>query len=278
MARLKARRAAIDFWPGFVDAMATLLLVITFLLAVFVIGQFVLANLLSGRDRTLAQLQIQIAELSDLLALEKTTATKLEAKLAGLLASLAQAEEEKKTLSGSLAREQEISARGARQALLLNQQLAALRAQLESLEAALEAGEAQDRANKARIADLGKRLNAALARKVQELARYRSDFMAALRDLLKDREGFEIVGDRFILQSEVLFDSGSARINPRGKFELRKVAEVMIEIGRKIPPKIDWVLRVDGHTDIQPIRTRRFPSNWHLSAARAVAVVEFLIA
>ncbi len=274
----KYRRTSVDFWPGFVDAMATLLLVITFLLAVFVVGQFVLANLLSGRDRALAQLQSQIAELADLLALEKKQKTSLEEKLAGLTASLAEAQAKRKALALALGEEQKLSQAATAQAELLNQQIAALRKQLQTLQAALEASEKRDRKNKTQIANLGRRLNAALAQKVQELARHRSAFMAALRGLLKDRDGFEIVGDRFIFQAEVLFDSGSAEISPRGKFELRKITDVMAKVGKDIPAKVDWVLRVDGHTDIQPIRTEQFPSNWHLSVARAVAVVEFLAA
>ena len=274
----KYRRSAVDFWPGFVDAMATLLLVITFLLAVFVIGQFVLTNLLSGRDRALAQLQIQIAELANLLALEKNNSASLQEKLAGLASSLAKAQTDNKSLSALLAKEKETSQTAIAQAELLNQQIAALRKQLQIIEAALEASEARDKESQARIAELGRRLNTALAQKVQELAKHQSQFMAALRNLLKDRKGFEIAGDRFIFQSEVLFDSGSAAISPRGKFELRKVSEVMAQIAQDIPDKVDWVLRVDGHTDVQPIRTEQFPSNWHLSSARAVSVVEFLIA
>ena len=274
----KYKRGGIDFWPGFVDAMATLLLVITFLLAVFVIGQFVLVDLLAGRDRSLAQLRSQVAELADLLALEKKQTASLEEQLAGLTSSLAQAQDENKNLSLALSEEKKLSQAAAAQAALLNQQIAALRKQLQTLTAALEASEERDRKNKAQIADLGRRLNVALAQKVQELARHRSAFMAALRDLLKDQDGFEIVGDRFIFQSEVLFDSGRAEISPRGKFELRKVAQVMNKVSRDIPAKVDWVLRVDGHTDIQPIKTKQFPSNWHLSTARALSVVEFLIA
>ncbi len=274
----KYRRSSIDFWPGFVDAMATLLLVITFLLAVFVIGQFVLTNLLAGRDRSLAKLQTQVAELANLLALEKKQNTSLEDKLAGLTASLAAAQAKSEKLSLDLGKEKELAQKAIAQAALLNQQIAALRQQLQTIAAALEASEERDRKNKAQIAALGRRLNTALAQKVQELARHRSAFMAALRDVLKDLDGFEIVGDRFIFQSEVLFDSGSAAINPRGKFELRKVAQVMNRISKDIPAKVDWILRVDGHTDIQPINTAQFPSNWHLSTARAVAVVEFLVA
>lgn len=271
-ARTRGRRArsAIDFWPGFVDAMATLLLVITFLLAVFVVGQFVLGNLLTGKNQAITKLESQIAELANLLALERTDNQKIKAELSSLFTSLEQAK-------NKLNAEKKLSAAARTQAGLLNQQLAQLQKQLTALEKALRASEAKDKTAQVRIKELGKRLNTALASKVQELARHRSEFMAALRAILKDRKSFEIVGDRFILQSEVLFGSGEAIISPQGKTQLRKVANVINEVRHSIPPQINWVLRVDGHTDIQPIKTKRFPSNWNLSAARAVEVVKFLI-
>jgi chemotaxis protein MotB len=279
MARAATRRAraAIDFWPGFVDAMATLLLVIVFLLAVFVLGQFVLGNLLTGKERTITQLESRIAALATLLSLEESKNKDLQGQLTTFLASLNKAKEENKKLVGTLAQEKEISGKVQNQLTLLNQQLAALRKQLAALEIALEASEAKDKKSQAQIKALGQRLNTALASKVQELARYRSDFMAALREILKGRKDFEIVGDRFILQSEVLFGSGEARISPQGKVQLRKVARVINDIRRSIPSDVRWILRVDGHTDIQPIKTKAFPSNWDLSAARALAVVQFLI-
>lgn len=268
--RGRRARAAIDFWPGFVDAMATLLLVITFLLAVFVVGQFVLSNLLTGKNQAITKLESQIAELANLLALEKTDNKKTKAKLTSLFASLEKAKNE-------LTTEKKLRTAIQAQGNLLNQQLAQLQKQLAALEEALAASEARDKKSQVQIKELGKRLNTALAGKVQELAQYRSEFMAALRTILKNRKGFEIVGDRFILQSEVLFGSGEATISPRGKIQLRKVAAVINEVRTSIPNKINWVLRVDGHTDIQPIKTKRFPSNWNLSSARAVAVVKFLI-
>ena len=159
----------------------------------------------------------------------------------------------------------------------MNQQLAALRRQLAALEQALEAAEAKDRESDAQIADLGRRLNSALAQKVQELARYRSDFFARLKEALGDRDDIEVVGDRFVLQSEILFASGSADISPAGQRELRKIAVAIREITAEIPSDINWILRVDGHTDATPIRTSEFPSNWHLANARALSVVQYLI-
>ena len=160
---------------------------------------------------------------------------------------------------------------------LLNQQLNALRDQIAALNDLLEAAEAQAEADQVQIADLGSRLNAALAAKVQELSRFRSEFFARLVDVLGDRDGIKIVGDRFVLQSELLFESGSADISNEGKRELDKIAELIIELTAEIPSDVAWILRVDGHTDSVPIATAAFPSNWELSTARATAVVRYMI-
>lgn len=292
--RIRGRAPSADYWPGFVDAMATLLLVLIFLLSVFMLTQFFLAQAISGKDATLDRLRSQIAELADLLALEKREKASLEATVAALTDTLATAETERARLNeligaqkgaadrvGALETELERERQASRQAVaqleLMNQQIAALRRQLATLESALEAAERKDREAQTQIADLGRRLNAALAQKVQELARYRSDFFGRLRDVLGNRADIEIVGDRFVFQSEVLFDSGSAAINPSGQRELEKVAAAIKDVAAEIPSDINWVLRVDGHTDANPIATPQFPSNWVLSSARAISVVEFLI-
>jgi chemotaxis protein MotB len=137
--------------------------------------------------------------------------------------------------------------------------------------------EAENEEKEVQIADLGRRLNAALATKVQELARFRSDFFGRLRELLGDRQDIRVVGDRFVFQSEVLFASGSAELEPEGRKQLSQLASALAEIAATIPEDIDWVLRVDGHTDRRPISTPEFPSNWELSTARAISVVKFLI-
>ncbi len=285
---------AFDFWPGFVDALTVLLLLVTFLLCLFVLGEYLLSRQLSGQDDALSYLRRQIAELTDLLALERREKAESDERIALLSETLNEERAEKGRLSslldGAAAEseggaameaalvEERASARAARQEVArLNRQLAALRRQLGSLQAALEASERRDKESEARIAELGKRLNTALAQKVQELARHRSAFLASLRNLLKGRKGFRIVGDRFILESEVLFASGSADISARGRWELRQVAQALNEVRGEIPSSVSWVLRVDGHTDSAPIFTEFFPSNWHLSAGRAISVVEYLI-
>lgn len=143
----------------------------------------------------------------------------------------------------------------------------------------MQASEAKDQSSQAKIADLGRRLNVALAQRVQELNRYRSDFFGRLREILSDRENIRIVGDRFVFQSEVLFPTGSADINPQGLIEMKKLADAVVELNKEIPDDINWVLRVDGHTDNVPLSgTGRYRDNWELSSARATAVVKFLIA
>mgnify|MGYP002622098284 FL=1 len=190
----------------------------------------------------------------------------------------AQAEARASSLQGELDSERQLSQRALSQVELLNQQIAALRSQIGALEAALEVSEARDRESNAKIADLGRRLNVALAQRVQELNRYRSDFFGRLREILSDRENIRIVGDRFVFQSEVLFPSGSEVINEAGREEMRRLAQAILELQREIPPEISWVLRVDGHTDNIPLSgTGRFRDNWELSTARSTSVVKFLI-
>lgn len=289
----------IDYWPGFVDALSTLLLAIMFLLSVFVLAQFLLSREISGKDAVLNRLNLQINELTSMLALEKGNNQDAQDALANLQASLSATEEEKSrleqllaqgsgagaaasaradALTGELDSQRQLSQRAQSQVELLNQQIAALRKQIGALEDALDASETRDRDSNTKIADLGKRLNVALAQRVQELNRYRSDFFGRLREILSDRENIRIVGDRFVFQSEVLFPTGSEQINDAGKVEMKKLADAIIELQKEIPPEINWVLRVDGHTDDVPLSgTGRYRDNWELSSARSTSVVKFLI-
>lgn len=297
MALARSRRA-IDYWPGFVDALSTLVLGIIFLLTVFVVVQFFLSQDIAGKDTALLRLNAQIAQLNDLLSLEKTGKIDLEEQVARLAASLSAAENERTRLrseaegagqgaasaqqqlgqaASALEAEKKISARAVAQIDLLNQQIAALRRQLGALEEALQVSEKKDKDQQTQIAKLGERLNIALAQRVQELTRYRSDFFGRLREILGNRADIRVVGDRFVFQSEVLFDSGQAVLNPEGRTELDQLANALLELERQIPPEIAWVLRVDGHTDVRPIASAQFPSNWALSAARAISVVQYLI-
>ena len=291
------RERTLDYWPGFVDALSTLVLGIIFLLTVFVVVQFVLSQEVTGKDTALQRLSARIAQLTDLLGLEQTNKMSLEEQIAQLRASLATTEVERdrikgqydslsggnaaaqdkaNELSGKLNAEQQVSLRALAQVEVLNQQLAALRRQLSALEQALEVSEKKDKEAQSRLSDLGQRLNVALAQRVQELSRYRSDFFGRLRAILGNRPDIRIVGDRFVLQSEVFFDTGQSVLKPEGRAELDKIGAVLLEVSRQIPQDIAWVLRVDGHTDVRPITGGR--TNWDLSAARAIAVVQYLIA
>jgi chemotaxis protein MotB len=295
MALARARRSGgINYWPGFVDALTTLLLSIIFLLSVFVLGQFFLGQELTSRDTVLERLNRQIAELTDLLALERSGRRNLEGNVASLEATLRSGEQERGRLQGlidsggvaqtranelttALQAERQAAARAQNAIELLNQQLAALRRQLAAVEEALSVSESRDRESQARIADLGSRLNVALAQRVQELARYRSDFFGRLRQILGERPDVRIVGDRFVFQSEVLFSAGQSGLRPEAMPEIDRVAAALTELDRQIPPDIPWIIRVDGHTDRRPITSSQFPSNWALSASRAIAVVQYLI-
>jgi chemotaxis protein MotB len=295
MARMR-RDSGMNYWPGFVDALATLILAVIFLLTVFMVVQFYLTQEVTGKDTALTRLTAQIAQLTDLLSLEKSGKLSIEEQLAQLQANLSAAEGERDKYKGlydgvgtgaadakgklgelttELDSEKRITARALAQVEVLNQQIAALRRQLGALEQALEATEKRDKDSQSRIADLGQRLNVALAQRVQELSRYRSDFFGRLRTILGNRPDVRVVGDRFVFQSEVFFDVGQAVLKPEGRTELDKIASALLEIEKQIPGDIAWVMRVDGHTDIRPIASGR--TNWDLSAARAIAVVQYLI-
>ena len=299
LARRNRDAGGLNYWPGFVDALSTLLLVITFLLSVFVMAQFFLSREVTGKDTALQRLSRQIEELTSLLALERSNKAEAQSNLASLSASLDAAKAENMRLQGlfeardaaasgaggaaaeanaKLDTEKQISARALAQVEILNQQIAALRRQLAALEQALQASEAKDKDSQTRIADLGQRLNVALAQKVQELARYRSDFFGRLRQILGDRPGVRVVGDRFVFDSEVLFDAGQAALAPAGRDQIEKLAAALVDLEHEIPPEMPWIMRVDGHTDKRPIQSPQFPSNWELSSARATSVVRLLIA
>ena len=340
MLALHRRKEQANIWPGFVDALSALIMVVIFLLMIFVISHFFLNLSLEGRDRQVDQLNQEITSLATLLSLEQKKTDGLQQNLENLQgelsASILQAEDlnhrltmalvtidEKDTLLEDArlkqaelldeaqklavtkqALEQDIAALQALkndmqvkiasqsdalsqaekdkiqdQAELarLNQQIQALRTQLGSLEQLLRKSEAKDAQQQAQIADLGKRLNVALASKVNELSRYRSEFFGKLREILGKRQDVQIVGDRFIFQSEVLFDQGSAELGLEGRLQLARLANSLQSIIPSIPDNINWVLQVEGHTDKIPIKTQAYPSNWELSTARALSVVHFLM-
>ena len=325
MAVLSRRRRTPDFWPGFVDALAALLMVMIFVILIFTIGQFVLTDAVSGRDRALAQLNAELAVLAKQLSLETDVRRQAESQLSELSASLAATREEKQALDlrlksteaakkaseeeaarlitditalqrlkaeleaeaarltsaldttdTELKLKTELSERAIAQVELLNRQLAALRTQLDELNNALGAAQAAVRDKDLKIEELGKELNIALAARTQELARYRSEFFGRLRQVLGQRDDIQIVGDRFVFSSEVLFPSASANVSEGGREQLTRLADTLRTLAKEMPDDLPWVLQVDGHTDLRPISTERFPSNWELSTARALSIVKFL--
>ena len=301
MARGRSRRGGEygEFWPGYVDVLSTLLLVVTFLMSLFMIAQYFASEEASGKDTALKRLTRQITELTSLLNLEKGKAKSTEDELTALQASLGALREENSKLSGAglgadekmksaegritslsadLDAQKNISNEALAKVDLLNQQLLALRQQIAALNEALEASEKKGEDSDKTIKDLGQRLNAALARQVQELQRYRSDFFGRLRDLLKNRKDIRVVGDRFVFESEVLFPSGSATLTPEGMAAMDQLAAAIREIEQQIPKEVDWTLQVNGHTDSRPVSSAQFPSNWELSTARAASVVKYMIA
>src|SRR5713226_4373452 len=272
LARTRRSDTGFNYWPGFVDALSTLVLSIVFLLSVFLVVQFFLSQEVTGKDKALEQLNAKIAQLNELLSLEKLGKLNLDDQVSQLRAGLAAAETERDRVKGlydglagagndaagraaelnkALDSEKVISSRALAQIEVLTQQITALRRQLAALEEALDASEKRDKESQGRIADLGQRLNVALAQRVQELSRYRS---------------------------EVFFDTGQALLLPEGRAELDKLATALIDLDKQIPDEIAWVLRVDGHTDVRPIvNSPQFKSNWELSSARAISVVQYLI-
>ncbi len=305
MSSRRARRLGINIWPGFVDALSQLVMVIIFVLLIFTAGQFYLTDALSGRDAALQKLTQQVNQLGDLLSMARSSNADLQTQLMQLTQQLNAANQQRAQTSQALASAQQHgaqlqSALQASQAALqtsqgqlqssqaqskkaqatidtLNEQLVALRAQLAQISAALDLTEQKNKQQAAQITDLGQRLNQALLSKVQQLARYRSEFFGELNKSLGNRSDIRVVGDRFVLQSGVLFPEASAELSPEAKKRLSLVAKALKDIAKQIPSNLPWVLRVAGYTDKRPISTPQFPSNWQLSTARAISVVNYLI-
>jgi chemotaxis protein MotB len=298
MARQRRGGEYAEFWPGYVDVLSTLLMVFMFLLSIFMLAQYYVSQEASGKDDALRRLNRQIAQLTNLLSLEKGRSKSTTDELSALQATLTGLRQENARLGGlaavgdersrssdarvgglqkELDEQKQVSLDALGRIDLLNQQLLALRRQIAALNDALEASERKDREAQDRIKDLGSRLNAALARQVQELQRYRSDFFGRLRELLKGRKDIRVVGDRFVFQSEVLFESGQANLTVEGLQAIDQLAAAIVELTRSIPSEINWAMQVDGHTDVRPISSSQFPSNWELSTARAISVVRYLI-
>lgn len=306
----------LDIWPGFVDAFSSLLIVIIFVLMTFVVAQFALSVVLNDKDQTLNYLNEQIEKLAFTLqgeqkskeaALHQVTSfqqaiDELKKQLGLLNTQLVQAQSD-------LNKEQSLKTDALSRASSLSAQIEDLKNQLIRLSNALAEEEKKDADQRVQIDNLNNRLNEVLLSKVEELkalneqllnlkgendtlndkikekdkkeksglGHFRSEFFAKLTEILGKRNDIRVVGDRFVFQSEVLFDKASAELGKEGQKQLNQLARALKEITTKIPKSINWILRIDGHTDQLPIATSQFPSNWELSAARAIAVVKYLV-
>ena len=333
MSRRRGTGNGLEAWPGYVDALSTLLMVTIFVLLVFVLAEAFLSSALTGSNNTIDKLKQQIAELTQSLSMETSKDATLSQELAALNAQLASTQAANASLTQQLSTDtatvtslqsaqkalqaqlsdaqaqaasatgrisalqaqmeavagtpdiqqkladaQKLSAQDEAQIALLNQQMAALRAQLAALQTALDAAQAADAKDQVQIVDLGKQLNEALARKVEELQQYQSVFFRTLSESLKGEKNIKVVGDRFVFESDVLFPVDEATITPEGQAEIAQVADAVKEIAAKIPPNVNWVLSVDGYADVQPIKGGPYKSNFDLSSARALTVLDLLIA
>ncbi|MCD4722754.1 MAG: peptidoglycan-binding protein [Desulfobacula sp.] len=381
ISKMRRISSPITAWPGYVDVLSALLMVVIFVLMIFTVAQFMLSEVLYGQKNELAILHSQINELAELLGLEKEKSSQLgtevsrlsdviiglsedreffmaqvadysaqseidrtqrkkqmltitslnediialtqvkdelEQKVAGLAASLSDKDyqismlrDRSKALVDRLAdktemtilaqekieeqdiriqalsvvlesqkeaisQERQLSAGARAEVALLSDQITKLQAQLKMISDALTLTKLQGQKKDEKIAELGKQLNIALVRKVNELQKYRSEFFGRLQKIIGNNPAVQIQGDRFVLQAGLLFESGSSDLGTQGTVHLTTLANTLLQISRKIPSEINWILRIDGHTDRIPIKTKKFASNWELSAARAVSVVRFL--
>ena len=331
----KTRKRQVDYtWPGFVDALSSLLMVIIFVLMIFVLSQFFLSQKMSGQDEALVNLRNNLAELGELLSLERDTTTELTSQLSILEDKIKQVKNELKdekkltkqfdndlnskneiinSNQNKILELQKIIDEKIQNTLLLqsninnlnkdfeenklelvkkNEELKAnkeeintlisaslkLKNKLTQLQALLAAYKAKDKKEKVKTINLGKGLNSALARRVEELQKFRSDFFGRVRELIKGRKEIRIVGDRFVFQSEVLFSLGSDELGAKGKIEMKKLATTLMEIEKSLPNDLDWILQIEGHTDSLPVKKgQSYADNWELSTKRALSVLRFLI-
>lgn len=272
----------VNAWPGYVDALSTLLMVLAFLLLFFVIGQQFLAMMVTQRQSRLDKLGSSLGKLEKMLALsqDETAALRADntaknARMAALQSALADAGRQLDD-----ARARSAATEGAEMATIaaLTKRVDDLTRQLQALAAALDAEKKTDAGKDAEIGDLDRKLNLALAHKINELQRYQSKFFAGLSQALKGHKGIEVAGDRFRFQAEILFPPGSDQLTPEGVKEIRTLARTLKQIEKSIPSNIPWVLQVEGYADRMPIHNSTYPSNWELSAARAITVVKLLMA
>lgn len=297
-------RSTTNVWPGYVDALSALLMLVIFMLLIYVVSQLFLSQTLSDRNSELARLNQRLNEISELLGLEQSKTEAMEQQMLTVQSNFSDSLAQNKDLTERLdaSRNQlmqqtaDADARAERLAnmnqklddkdelsisqqtmiMRLSNQIASLQNQLRQIASALKLQKEMTADKEGELENVSRRLNTLLAERVNQLEQYQSAFFSRLRNILAANENIRIVGDRFLLPSELLFASGSARLGTEGKQELDKLAQVLLDVVETIPADLEWILRIDGHTDLIPINTPQFPSNWELSTARAVAVVRYL--
>ncbi|MDA0764565.1 MAG: peptidoglycan -binding protein [Proteobacteria bacterium] len=335
MALNKIRRRHVDYtWPGFVDALSSLLMVIIFVLMIFVLSQFFLSQKMNGQDEALVKLKTNLIELSELLSIERNVTIELTSNLTifenkiNIIQNKLEQEkikndnnkeklqENEKTIRLSkikISELEEILNKKIEEVLTskntiislennlqkrkseveiktdilkankeeINKLTAAsiqLRNKLSQIQTLLTAYKAKDKKDNVKTLNIGKDLNSALARRVEELQKFKSEFFGRVKELIKDRPEIRIVGDRFVFQSEVLFSIGSVEIGPKGQLEMVTLASTLVEIEKSLPTDIDWILQIEGHTDNLPVKEgQTYKDNWELSTKRALSVLRFLI-
>lgn len=288
MARRKRSQSGLNVWPGYVDALSTLLMVVTFVLLVFVVGQQFLSAAMTQREHTLDTLKQEVSHLASMLSLSQrqvsdlkntnnTLSNNYNSTKSALTSAEASLSAKEKELTETNSKNQALQSAQQADIIGLSAQVAELSRQLQAIAQALDIEKKIEASKDEKIADLDKKLNIALADKINQLKKYRSEFFGRLHDLLKNQPGVTVVGDRFVFQSEILFPPGSAALSAQGEKQIKTLAHTFHDVSASIPKDIPWILRVDGHADKQPIRTA-FPSNWELSSARAITVVKMLIA
>ena len=335
MIQNRIRKKQLDYtWPGFVDALSSLLMVIIFVLMIFVISQFFISQKMSGQDEALIKLKKNLNELSELLSLERDTTTELTAQLSVLEEKIAvikddllkerdrtkQYEEELSETKSIIAlneseisklkiileekikntanlrneisdlgkqlnqknleiqRNDEVLKANKKEVNRLTSITLSLKNKLTQLQTLLAAYKAKDKKENVKAINLGRDVNSALARRVEELEKFKSDFFGRVRELIKGRKEIRIVGDRFVFQSEVLFSLGSDELGVEGQLEMQKIASTLMEIEKSLPTDIDWILQIEGHTDSLPVKKgQTYKDNWELSTKRALSVLRFLI-
>ncbi|MDB9771732.1 peptidoglycan -binding protein [Alphaproteobacteria bacterium] len=335
MALNKIRRRHVDYtWPGFVDALSSLLMVIIFVLMIFVLSQFFLSQKMNGQDEALVKLKTNLIELSELLSIERNVTIELTSSLTifenkiNIIQSKLEQEKIKNDNNKEKLQENEKTIRlskfkiseleeilnkkieevlNSKNTILslennlqkrkteveiktdtlkankeeINKLTAAsiqLRNKLSQIQTLLTAYKAKDKKDNVKTLNIGKDLNSALARRVEELQKFKSEFFGRVKELIKDRPEIRIVGDRFVFQSEVLFSIGSVEIGPKGQLEMINLASTLVEIEKSLPTDIDWILQIEGHTDNLPVKEgQTYKDNWELSTKRALSVLRFLI-